>query len=264
MMKLLPIALLTSGCFWVTTKSEGETLRKDVTSLQSRLDTKEKTLDSQIAQLHSVLEDATKVLKRNSADIGADVDQLRNDVRVANGLATTINNSINDLKTAFDTYRKTTDAHMDAIEARVAQIESGKPSANSSPADLWKLGSEAFQAQRFNDAIEIFKRLETTYPNDGKAPDALYFKGQSYTSLKDWDHAIGAYRALLDRYPQSSLADDGLYMAAMAAKEIKSCDEAIAYLSTIKTKYKSSNVIKQAADLETAIKRETKNKAKCN
>jgi len=263
MLKLLPIALFASGCFWVTTKSEGETLRKDVTSLQTRLDTKEKTLDDQIAQLHKVLEDATKLLKRNSADIGADVDQLRADVRTANGLVTAINNSITELKTAFDTYRKSTDAHLDAIEQRVAQIESGKPGANSSAPDLWKLGSEAFQAQRYNDAIEIFKRLQQTYPTDPKAPDAVYFKGQSYSNLKDWDHAIGAYQMLYEKYPQSSLADDGLYMAALAAKELKNCTEGRAYLDTIKKKYAQSNVLKQAAQLDTELKRDAKNTAKC-
>ncbi|HSR96987.1 MAG TPA: hypothetical protein VLM79_08065, partial [Kofleriaceae bacterium] len=73
--------VVMTGCFWVTTKSEGETLRKDVTLIRGRLDAKEKTLDEQIAQLQKVLEDATRVLKRNSADIGADVESLRNDVR---------------------------------------------------------------------------------------------------------------------------------------------------------------------------------------
>src|ERR1700733_16035215 len=74
---LLCSALSATGCFWVTTKSEGESLRKDLTLVQGRLDAKEKTLDDQIAQLQKVLEDATKVLKRNSADIGADVEALR-------------------------------------------------------------------------------------------------------------------------------------------------------------------------------------------
>jgi TolA-binding protein len=264
MMKtLLPIALL-SGCFWVTTKSEGEGLRKDVTTLQTRLDTKEKTLDDQVAQLHSVLDDATKLLKRNSADIGADVDQLRNAGRTANGLVTTINNSINDLKQAFDTYKKGNDARMDALEARLAQIESGKPSANSSASDLWRLGNEAFQAGRFNDAVEIYKRLTQTYPTDPKAADAVYFKGQSYTSLKDWDHAIGAYQQLYEKYPDSSLADDGLYMAALAAQQLKNCTEGRAYLDTIKKKYPKSNVSSQATTLDKDLQRDLKNKAKCN
>lgn len=265
MMKtLIPIALLGTGCFWVTTKSEGETLRKDVTTIQTRLDSKEKTLDEQIAQLHTVLEDATKVLKRNSADIGADVDQLRNDVRTANGLVTSINNSINELKQSFSTYTKGNDARLDALEARLAQIESGKPSANSSASDLWKLGNDAFAAQRYNDAIEIYKRLTQTYPADPKAADAVYFKGQSYSQLKDWDHAIGAYQQLYEKYPDSSLADDGLYMAALAAQQLHNCTEARAYLDTIKKKYPKSNVSSQSSSLDKDLQKEVKTKGKCN
>lgn len=253
-----------SGCFWVTTKSEGDLLRKDLTRVQTRLDTKEKALDGQIAQLQTVLEDATKVLKRNSADIGADVDSLRNDIRTANGLVTTVNNSINELKQAYDTYRKGNDARMDALEQRIVQIESGKATANSSPEELWKLGSTAFEAARYNDAIDIFKRLSQTYPTHDRADDAVYFRGQAYSNLKDWDHAIGVYQQLYDKYPDSSLADDGLYFASLAAQQLKNCTEARTYLGLIKQKYPKSNVTKQADELDKALKKDLKNKAKCS
>ncbi|HET7505004.1 MAG TPA: tetratricopeptide repeat protein [Kofleriaceae bacterium] len=257
-------SVLGSGCFWVTTKSEGEQLRKDLTLVQSRLSAKEKTLDDQIAQLQKVLEDATKVLKRNSADIGADVDALRGEVRTANGLVTAVNNSINELKQAFDTYRKSTDARLDSIEQRVVQIESGKATASSSPEELWKLGSSAFEAARYNDAIDILRRLSQTYPTHERAPEAIYFRGQSYSNLKDWDHAIGVYQQLFDKYPQSALADDGLYFAAQAAQQLKNCTEARTYLELVKQKYPKSNVTKQADELDRAIKRDLRNKAKCS
>jgi len=259
----VPLTGSLGGCFWATTKSEGEALRKDVTSLQSRIDSKEKALDDQIGQLQKVIDDATKVLKRNNADIGADVDGLRSDIRTANGLVTAVNNSVNELKTAFDKYRKENDAHLDALEQRVAQIESGKPSANSSPDDLWKLGSQAFEAGRYNDALEIFKRLVQTFPTHARAADAQYFRGQCYTNMKDYDHAIGAYQQVVEKFPDSALADDALYFAAVAANELKNCTEARTYLGLIKTKYPKSNVLKQSDDLDKQIKKDLKNKAKC-
>jgi TolA-binding protein len=258
------LALLVTGCFWVTTKSEGEDLRKDVNSLNDRISTKERALDDQVKQLQTVIDEATKVLKRNNADIGADVEQLRADVRTANGLVTSINQGINDIKTAFDKYKKDNDARMDSLEARTAQIESGKPSANSSPADLWRLGSTAFDAGRYADAIEIFKRLVATYPTDAKADDAQYFKGQSYGKLLDWEHAIGAYQTLVEKYPDSDLADDGLYFAALAAQQMKNCTEARTYLGLVKTKYPKSNVLSTANTLDAQIKKDLKNKSKCS
>ncbi len=259
----LLVASLT-GCFWTTTKSEGEALRRDVTVLQASVGSKEKELNAQIEQLKSVLDEASKVLKRNTADLGADVDKLSNDIRTANGLVSAINNNINELKLAFDKYRKDNDARLDTLEQRVAQIESGKPSANSGPDDLWKLGTQAFEAARYNDALEIYKRLYQSYPTHGRADDAAYFRGQSYTNLKDWDKAIGAYQTLVEKYPDSDLADDGLYFAALAAQQLKNCTEARTYLGLIAQKYPKSNVVKQSKDLDAQIKKVLKDKTKCS
>ena len=263
-MKIIAFAsLVLTGCFWVTTKSEGETLRHDVDSLNTRISSKEKALDDQVKQLQTVIDEATKVLKRNNADIGADVDQLRTDVRTANGLATSINNSMNELKLAFDKYQKDTDTRLDGLEARLGQLESGKPSANSGPDDLWRLGSQAFDAGRYADAVDIYKRLAQSFPNHEKAPNARYFEGQSYSNLKDWDHAIGAYQTLYEKYPTSDLADDGMFLAAQAAQQLKLCDEARAYLGIIKQKYPKSNVLKQANELDRQLAKDEKNKGKC-
>jgi TolA-binding protein len=265
-LKLATVLAATAlgGCFWTTTKSEGQALRRDVDALQSKVDTKQQELDTQIKQLNSVLDDASKILKRNTADLGADVEKMSADLRQANGLVVSINNNINELKVAFDKYRKDNDSRLDSLEQRVAQIESGKPSANSGPDDLWKLGTQAFEAARYNDALDIYKRLYQTFPTHARADDAAYFRGQAYTNLKDWDHAIGAYQTLVEKYPDSDLADDGLYFAALAAQQLKNCTEARTYLGLIAQKYPKSNVAKQSKDLDAQIKKVLKDKAKCS
>jgi len=266
-MRPLPVMVVVAalgGCFWTTTKSEGQALRRDVNALQSTLGTKQQELDNQIKQLNAVLEEAAKVLKRNTADLGADVEKLSADLRQANGLVVGINNNINELKVAFDKYRKENDARLDSLEQRVAQIESGKPSANSGPDDLWKLGTQAFEAARYNDALDIYKRLYQTFPTHARADDAAYFRGQAYTNLKDWDKAIAAYQTLVEKYPDSDLADDGLYFAALAAQNLKNCTEARTYLGLIAQKYAKGNVAKQSKDLDAQIKKVQKDKAKCS
>lgn len=260
----LALSATLAGCFWTTTKSEGESLRRDVTKLQGQISAKEKALDDQVNQLQKVIDDATKVLKRNNADIGADVETLRTDIQKASGLVVAVNNSVNELKTGFDKYRRDSEQRLDALEQRVGQLESGKPSAMSTPDDLWRLGTQAFEAGRYNDAIDIYKRLVQTYPTHTRAAEAQYFRGQAYTKMKDWDHAIGAYQQVVEKYPDSQLADDALYFAALAARELKNCTEARTYLDLIRTKYKkSSNVLKDADALDKTIKKELKDKSKC-
>ena len=263
MKSLLMVVPLSTGCLWATTKSEGEALRKDVTKLQTRLDTKEKELDTQIKKLQTVLEEATRLLKRNSADIGADVDKLAADVRTATGLANEIKTGVGDLKSAFESYKKANDARLDGLEQRLAQIESGKPSGNSSPEDLWRLGVTAYQAGRFNEAVEIYRRLAASFPTHERADDALYFRGQAHGKLLEWEKAIGVYQTLNQKFPDGEYTDDGLYFAAVAAQQLKLCSEGRAYLEVVKKKFPKSNVAKEAAALETTLKKDAKNKAKC-
>jgi len=263
MKRLLLLPLLLSGCFWLTTKGEGEKLRKDVKGLQDGVGAKQQELDTKIAQLNTVLDDATKLLKRNSADLGADVDGLRKNIQTATGLVAALTNQFAELKNAVEAYRKANDTRLDSLEQRLGQLESGKPSTNSSPDDLWKLGSQAFEAGRYHDAVEIFKRLHTSFPTHDRADDAIYFKGQSYTNLKDWEKAIGAYQQLNEKFPDGTLTDDGLYFAALAAQQLKQCGEARAYISIIKTKHPRSNVLRQATDLDNKLKADAKTKAKC-
>lgn len=260
-MALVLAAATMGGCFWATTKGEGDKMRADIVALNGRLDTKEKTLDEQISQLQKVLDDATKLLKRNSADLGADVDKLSNDVRVANGLVTAVNNSVNELKQSV----AASTARMDALEARVGQIENGKPTASSTADDLWKLGTAAFEAKRWAESVETFKKLVATYPTSEKADDALYFRGQAHGQLQEWEKAIGIYQQLLEKFPDSTYTDDGLYFAALAAQQLKACTEARSYLSLVKTKFGSkSNVAKESAELDAALKKDAKNKSKCS
>ncbi len=257
------LLLAAPGCFWVTTKSEGDTLRRDVKDLDSRVGAKEKQFDSKVVELQKVLDDATRLLKRNSADLGADVDQLRNDVRIANGLVSAINNQMAEMKAALEAQKKDSDTRLAALEGRVGTVESGKPTASTSAEELWKLGSAAFEAQRFNDSLEMFKRLLQSFPTHDRADDAQYFRGQSYTNLKEWDSAIREYQRLFDKFPDSPLADDGLYFAALAAETLKNCSEARTYLGLVKQKFSKSNVAKISEDADKRIKAAAKNKAKC-
>ena len=204
-MKLRSSCPLLSGCFWVTTKSEGEQLRKDVTSVQERLSTKEQKLDEQIKQLQTVLDESSKLLKRNSADLGADVEGLSRRHRTANGLVAAVNNSVNEVKTAFDTYKKANDARLDALEQRLAQIESGKPSASSSPDELWKLGSTAFETARYNDAIDIFKRLVDDLSRRTIAPTTRSTSAARATrTSRTGTRRSRAYQVVTDKYPDSA------------------------------------------------------------
>jgi TolA-binding protein len=251
----------TSGCFWTTTKSEGDAMRKDIASLQSKVVEKEKVLDVQIAELKKVLDDATKILKRNSADLGADVDKLRDDIRTATGLVTAVGNEIATLR---EQVQKDA-ALLAALDGRLAAIEAKAPNpANpGTPDEIWALAKTAFEAQRWTEAHDLFKKLAVSFPGHVRAPDAQYFRAEALLKKGDVDAAIGEYQKLVDKYGDSALADDALYRAGEAAYSLKNCTEARAYYGLLKQKYGKSNLIKQAASKDKEIKGALRNKAKC-
>lgn len=277
-MKSLPAVTMlcavvgASGCFWVTTKSEGAALRKDVRELEERLVTKEGELDGQVGELKKVIDEATKVLKRNSADLGADVDALRNDIRVSTGLVSAAKNMMDDLAAQLEKQRLASDERMAALEARLAVLEGGKAPATGgttaavaggNPDDLWTQGTDAFKAQKWDEARDAYKKLAVGFATHDRADDAQYFRGEAYFQQQDWDSAIREFQKVYDKFASSSLADDALYRAAEAAAKLKNCSEGRAYLALLRQKYPSSNVFKRAETMDKDLKAAAKTKSKC-
>ena len=262
-----------SGCFWVTTKSEGASLRRDVKQLDTRLTTKEGEINNQVGELQKVLDEATKVLKRNSADLGADVDALRNDIRVSTGLVSAAKNMMDDLAGQVERYKTANDERLGVLEARLAALEGGRggvattggtsPVAGMNPDDLWTQGTDAFKASKWDEARDAYKKLAVGFPSHARADDAQYFRGESYFQQQDWDSAIREFQKVYDKFATSDLADDGLYRAAEAAAKLKNCSEARAYLSLMKQKYASSSLAKKADAMDKDLKASAKTKSKC-
>jgi TolA-binding protein len=278
-MKSLPLVILaatlgSTGCFWVTTKSEGQSLRRDVKQLDERLTSKESEIGTQVTELQKVLDEATRVLKRNSADLGADVDALRNDIRVSTGLVSAAKNMMDELAAQVEKYRISNDERMTVLEARLAALEGGgRPAgtgttgtaatAGMNPDELWTQGTDAFKASKWDDARDAYKKLAVGFPTHARADDAQYFRGESYFQQQDWDSSIREFQKVYDKFAQSDLADDALFRAAEAASKLKNCSEARAYLSLLKQKYASSSLVKKADTMDKDLKASAKTKTKC-
>jgi SMC interacting uncharacterized protein involved in chromosome segregation len=104
----LSLAFFTSSCFWVTTKEEGHALRRDVQHLSDRIDQIESELEGEQANLKEMiararadmekldetLTRATRVLARNSADFGAEMESLKDKMREIEGSLAEIDHEI--------------------------------------------------------------------------------------------------------------------------------------------------------------------------
>ncbi|MCA9676307.1 MAG: tetratricopeptide repeat protein [Kofleriaceae bacterium] len=254
-----------TGCFWVTTKSEGKALRHDIDGLDNRVAAKETEIGGKVTELQSTLDEAAKVLKRNSADLGADVERIDDEQRKALGLITAAQTNAEEVRVAFERYRATTDERLAALESHLAALESKGSAANmAAQADaLWKEGKTAFGASKWEEAREAFKKLTLDFPQHDRADDAQYFRAETYFSEKNYEGAIPEYQKVWDKWADSELADDALFRAGEAAEALKQCTEARAYYGLLGQKYPKSSLAKRASDKDKSLKSSLKDKKKC-
>jgi TolA-binding protein len=250
---LLP-SLAATGCFWTTTKSEGRRLRHDVDALDTRVSTKETELGGKVDELQKTLDEAAKLLKRNSADLGADVERIDQAQREALGLVTAAQSSSEEIRLGFERYKASNDERLAALEARVAMLETAKsaPAPKQSADDLWTAGKAAFEAKKWSEARDAFKKLALGFPDN-----------ETYFQEKNYDAAIGEYQKVFDKFPTSDLADDSLFRAGEAAEALKNCTEARAYFGLVKEKYPKSSLVKKAGEKDKALKKAGSDKKKC-
>ena len=74
------LSVTLAGCF--VSSGQGDLMRKDINSLKGRVETMEKRdkeINEKVAQLRSILDEATALLGRNSADLGAKVARNETD-----------------------------------------------------------------------------------------------------------------------------------------------------------------------------------------
>ncbi len=269
-----PVVLsLSAGCFWVTTKHEGQKLRQDVAGLEQRVQTKESDFESKITRLEEVLEEATKVLRRNSADLGADFETIKDQVRVIEGLITAAKKYTDDVRKEVAALQKSVDNDREVLAKRLASMEqrladlekraNTPPPKPKTPGEIYAEGKAAFDGRDYATARKAFKLMVVRYPGHDRADDSQYYRGEAYFREKNYDSAIREFQQVFDKFATSALADDALFRAGEAAQRLRRCTEARAYFGLLRQKYPDSSLAKKAKAKDREIKRNAKNKRKC-
>jgi TolA-binding protein len=245
-----------AGCFWATTKHEGQELRRDVIRLEQKVDD---GLGTKVAELEKVLAEATKLLTRNSADLGAEVSTLGEEQRKLNGL-------VMDAKRLSDQLRPLVERHelkLSELEQRVVALEQKTTVAPSKTApELWAEGQAALGANDLERAKTAFRTLVIKYPADEKADDAQLQRAEASAKQKKYDEALPEFQKVYDKYAASPLAAQALLRAGEMAEALRWCTDARAYFGLLKQKYPKSPLVKKATTKDAAIKK-LKEKGKC-
>lgn len=256
---LIAAILLSSGCFW-TTKYQGEKLRKDVDRVDSELDTVQLSVKGKVEELQEVLDKATKLLARNSANLGAEVDALERDNSEMRGLVMEAKRLADQVATQMKEQRE----RLDSFEKRITDLETKVAEGPQKSADeMFAEARKVFKTGNYERATSMFRAIVVKHSTHPIAPEAQYYRAESLFQKKDYKTAIGEFQKVFDKYPKARRADEALFRAGESAQKLKWCTDARAYFGLLAQRYPKSSLVRRAKKRGAALKRARKNKRIC-
>jgi TolA-binding protein len=251
------------GCFWVTTKHEGDKLRRDVATLDDRMTAQEDGLAAKITQIEDVLAQATKLLQRNSADLGAEVQDLAEENANLTGLVMEAKRAVGELRSHVEEVSATYEERILALEARLAALEKSPAAPERTAEEVFAEGKRALQAGKHAAARQELAQVARKWPGHELADDATYYRAESHFQQAEYEKAIALFQRVFDTYAKSEWADDALLRAGQAAEKLKWCTDARAYYGVLRKKYPDSPLAGKAAERDAALKKNARNKKFC-
>ncbi len=223
--------LLASGC-WVT-NTEGDKIRSEAQARDLRIQQLEtesqqhrEEIDGKIKELQGLIDRATQVLERGSADVGAQVEQLRDQLATAEG-------KLAELQHRQDMTDQQLASQRADLDQAMAKSGGGRGAEAIDPSQVpadkaahFQAALSAYQSGDYEKARGLWREYLKRYPSDAKAGDAQYWIGASYTQQNKPATALGEYRKVIASYGKSNAVNVALYGMCDAFYQLHACTDA--------------------------------------
>jgi TolA-binding protein len=256
----LATGLSSSACALFTSRDEGEDLRVrtqhledklakiegDAAAERARLTEMIETARAQIVELEETLSKATRVLARNSADFGAEMENIKDQMRVSEGATAELKHDVETLTAQLEEANKKV---VDFALAAGLDLPVDTSKVPDKPKEHYDMIRASNDAGRYGEARELAKLFLQRYPKDENADDVQFLIAKSFVAQKRWAKALGALRQFTDVYPKSELNPEVLYEMASAFFQLGDCTDARVLVDTIAAKHKESAFAAKASTL---------------
>lgn len=273
---LLVVAAAAPGCFWATTKHEGELMNEQLKTLDVRVAKQEQSMDQRAKLLDESIDKATKLLTRNSADLGTQVDKFSEELARLTGRVADLQRTADGLRsdlTVAAQQKVDADARLAALTTRLEVLEKqlgikagATPTSQPVVFDKGALFDQAYQrlqAGQYAEARRLFRLFLLQAPEDERADNAQYWVGEAFYKEKDYERAIAEFQKVIDTYPKGDVADAAYLAAGSAALDELECRVAAAYLGELVKRFDKSPLVKSAKQKLDLIKKSAKNPKVC-
>jgi TolA-binding protein len=247
---LVPAACVTSG--------DGDKMRADISSLRTRLDEIDKRdadYKEQVARLRKVLDQATALLTRNSADVGAKAAKAETDIAALQGRIEELAHAAEqreqrDRQSSDDRTRLET--RLAALEATQTKIvDKVAPTLPDDKEQLWAQASTRLAGGQRDDGRRFYRVFIQRFPADPRAPQAYLAIGQSFVVENKFPNAAAEFQKVLEAYPRSPEVPEAMWQLSNAFVRLKFCTDARSLLFDLVKRYPKSP---RAADARSEIK----------
>ena len=269
MRRLILLPLVCAGCFAFMTKQEGKEMKDQLdevrnmsTQNQQKAADLSKQMDEQLRRLKVVVDEATKVVTRNSADIGLTVQKLQQDLAQLTGRIDDLQHAQDALTKQFQDYRAASDTKLESLTNTMTAAKT--PPVPENADGVFAEGEKRLAAQQWGDARRLFETFVNRYPQDSRAAKAQYNIGEAYMGEKRLANAIGAYTKVVDNFPKSDVVPDAMFKNGTAFYQLKYCSDAKVYFQELLKRYPKTNWKNAANDELKKLARDQKNKAACS
>lgn len=249
---ITPLACVTSG--------EGEKMRADINQLRAKLeeiDRRDAEYKEQVARLRKVLDQATALLTRNSADVGAKAAKAELDIAALQGRIEELVHGMEQRERLAVEERRGLDQRIAAIEGTQTRIvDKVAPNLPDDKEQLWQQASSRLASGQRDDGRRFYRVFIQRFPQDPRAPQAYLAIGQSFIAENKHPNAAAEFQKILDTYPKSPEVPEAMWHLSMSFLQLRFCTDARSLLSDLVKRYPRSpraaeakNQLKQIAKL---------------
>ncbi len=240
-------------------------MRTESSRLKERLDTMEtRYTEANMAmdRLRQVLDEATALLARNSADLGAQVERQGQDLNLLTGKLEEIRHLVDQMQTQLVDGR---------IEERLSLLEQGQQRivdkvAPTMPEDKDGLWAEAQARLREGNRTEgrrYLREYVKRFPQDAHAATAYLLVGKTFAEEGKHTQAAAEYQKVLDSYPKSPEIPEVMFQLGASFVELKFCSDAEAIFQDLAKRYRKSPRAKDALKQVKAVRALSRDKTRC-
>lgn len=215
-------------------------MKRDIAKLVERVETMEKRgadAEEQMARLRKILDEATNLLGRNSADVGARVQKNEMELGALAG-------KIEEAKHLLEQMSK----KQTEDSARLATLEQGQqkivdrvaPAMAEDKETLWKQAQERNSGGMREDARRFFRGYIQRFPQDPRAAQAYLEIGRSYALEGKHTQAAAEYQKVLDTFPKAPEVPEAMWLLGQSFVDLKFCTDARALLQDLIKRYPRS------------------------